>query len=149
MAKMELIGLIGGMSWQSSAQYYRLINQRVQALLGGQHSAEMLLYSVDFDPLERAQHAGDWTQTAQLLSQAAIALRQGGAKFLVLCTNTMHRWPTKSSKPANYPCCTSPTPPARPSEMQGQAPSLCLAPDSPWRMISIATDSPGASAWKC
>ncbi|HUU83495.1 MAG TPA: aspartate/glutamate racemase family protein [Phycisphaerae bacterium] len=88
---MKLIGLIGGMSWQSSAEYYRLINELVGQKLGGHHSARLLLYSVDFDPIEKAQHEGRWDRLADMLGEAACALQKAGADFLVLCTNTMHK----------------------------------------------------------
>ena len=88
---MKLIGLMGGMSWQSSAEYYRLINELVGQALGGHHSARMLLYSVDFDPIEEAQRAGHWDQMAVMLAEAGCALQRAGADFLLLCTNTMHK----------------------------------------------------------
>ncbi|WP_311136490.1 proline iminopeptidase-family hydrolase [Hymenobacter cellulosilyticus] len=88
---MKTIGLIGGMSWESSAVYYQIVNQRVQAHLGGVHSAQTLLYSVDFGEIARLQHAGNWAQLAELLVDAAHRLERGGADFLVLCTNTMHK----------------------------------------------------------
>ena len=88
---MQTIGLIGGMSWESSAQYYRLINQGVQARLGGVHSARSLFYSVDFGEIERLQHAGDWDALGVRMIDAAQRLERGGADFIVLCTNTMHK----------------------------------------------------------
>ncbi|KAF0866460.1 aspartate/glutamate racemase family protein [Pseudomonas sp. LD120] len=88
---MRTIGLIGGMSWESSAEYYRLINQQVRDQLGSLRSARLLMYSVDFGPVERAQHAGRWDQAAQILIDAAQRLQDGGAECLVLCTNTMHK----------------------------------------------------------
>ena len=88
---MKTIGLIGGMSWESSAEYYRLINEAVKERLGGLHSAQLLLYSVDFAPIERLQHLGDWDAAGAILADAARRLERGGADFLLLCTNTMHR----------------------------------------------------------
>ncbi|MBC7992925.1 MAG: aspartate/glutamate racemase family protein [Rhizobacter sp.] len=88
---MKTIGLIGGMSWESSALYYRLINETVAARLGGLHSARLVLYSVDFHDIERLQHAGDWIAAGELLAQAARSLQAAGADVLVLCTNTMHK----------------------------------------------------------
>lgn len=85
------IGLIGGMSWESSAQYYRIINQEMRARLGGVHSARSLMYSVDFGDIERLQHAGDWTELTVQMIEAAQRLERGGADFAVICTNTMHR----------------------------------------------------------
>ncbi len=88
---MRTIGLIGGMSWESSAEYYRIANETVKERLGGLHSAQVLLYSVDFAPIEALQHAGDWERAADILVDAAQRLERGGADFLVLCTNTMHK----------------------------------------------------------
>lgn len=91
MTEQALIGLIGGMSWESSAQYYRLINEAVRERLGGVASARTLLWSFDFAEIERLQHAGRWPELSRRLADAARALEAGGADFLVLCTNTMHR----------------------------------------------------------
>lgn len=88
---MKTIGLIGGMSWESTIPYYRQINQTIKEQLGGLHSARIVLYSVDFHEVERMQHAGDWDGAGQLLANAARALQAAGADFLVLCTNTMHK----------------------------------------------------------
>lgn len=89
---MHTIGLIGGMSWESSAEYYRLINQSVQNTLGGVHSACSLMVSVDFGEIERLQHDGEWDTLQQMMIGAARQLQNGGADFIVLCTNTMHRF---------------------------------------------------------
>lgn len=88
---MRTIGLIGGMSWESSAEYYRLINQQVRDRLGPLRSARLLMYSVDFGPVEQAQHAGRWDDAAAILVEAARRLEAGGAECVVLCTNTMHK----------------------------------------------------------
>lgn len=88
---MRTIGLIGGMSWESSAIYYRLLNEEVKARLGGLHSAQCLLYSVDFADIEQRQRDGDWDGAGQILARAAQALARGGADALILCTNTMHK----------------------------------------------------------
>ena len=88
---MKVIGLLGGMSWESSAEYYRIVNQRVRDRLGGLHSARCLMWSFDFAEIEALQHAGRWDEAAGLLVEAARRLERGGADFLVLCTNTMHR----------------------------------------------------------
>ena len=88
---MKTIGLIGGMSWESTVPYYRQINQTVRQHLGGLHSARIILYSVDFHDIERLQHAGNWDAAGDLLANAARALESAGADFLVLCTNTMHK----------------------------------------------------------
>lgn len=88
---MKTIGLLGGMSWESSQTYYRLINQRVKERLGGLHSAKVILFSVDFAEIEALQHQGDWGRTAEILSAAARSLEAAGADFLVIGTNTMHK----------------------------------------------------------
>lgn len=87
---MKTLGLIGGMSWESTAHYYARINQLVAERLGGLHSARFLLYSLDFDDLQRLQHADDWAGAARLLADAARRLERGGAEALVICANTMH-----------------------------------------------------------
>ena len=88
---MKTIGLIGGMSWESSLLYYRLINQDVKQRLGGLHSAQLLMYSVDFAPIEKLQHDGDWDGAAEILIDAARRLEAGGADFFLIGTNTMHQ----------------------------------------------------------
>lgn len=88
---MKTIGLIGGMSWESTIPYYRQINETVKAQLGGLHSAKIVLYSVDFHDIERLQHAGDWDAAGAMLADAARALAAAGADGLVVCTNTMHK----------------------------------------------------------
>ncbi|UAL47940.1 aspartate/glutamate racemase family protein [Sutcliffiella horikoshii] len=88
---MKVIGLIGGMSWESSVEYYRIINQEVKRRLGGLHSAKCLLYSVDFHEIERYQSGGAWDKAGEVLGDAARSLELGGADFIVICTNTMHK----------------------------------------------------------
>ncbi len=88
---MKTIGLLGGMSWESTATYYRLLNEGVRAARGGLHSAQVLLHSVDFAPLEALQHAGDWDAIGEKLAHDARRVQAGGADFLLLCTNTMHK----------------------------------------------------------
>jgi aspartate racemase len=88
---MKTIGLLGGMSWESSAEYYRAINEGVKNALGGLHSAKIAMYSVDFDPIEKLQHEDDWQGAAALLCDAAKNVQNAGADFLVICTNTMHK----------------------------------------------------------
>lgn len=88
---MKMIGLIGGMSWESTALYYRIINEQVKQQLGGLHSARSLMYSVDFHEIEKLQAAGEWQKAGEILAEAAISLEKGGADFIVLCTNTMHK----------------------------------------------------------
>lgn len=89
---MQTIGLIGGMSWESSAEYYRLINQLTQKKLGGTNSAKSLMISVNFSEIEKLQHQGHWNVLEQNMVDAARQLQAGGADFIVLCTNTMHRF---------------------------------------------------------
>ncbi len=88
---MRVIGMLGGMSWQSSAEYYRLANELVRERLGGQHSARCLLASVDFADIEALQESGDWDEAARRLASVARSLQAGGAELLLLCTNTMHK----------------------------------------------------------
>ncbi len=88
---MKTIGMIGGMSWESSLEYYRIINQTIKARLGGLHSAKCLLFSFDFAEIEALQMAGDWPAATALMVQAAQQLEKGGADFVIICTNTMHK----------------------------------------------------------
>ena len=88
---MKTIGLIGGMSWESSLEYYRIINETTKLKLGGLHSAKSILVSVDFAEIETLQHQGKWQEAAQVMVAAAKSLESGGADFIVLCTNTMHK----------------------------------------------------------
>lgn len=88
---MKTIGLIGGMSWESTIPYYRQVNESIKECLGGLHSAKVVLFSVDFHEVERLQHSGNWDAAGVLLADAARALESAGADFLVLCTNTMHK----------------------------------------------------------
>ncbi|MBE3111624.1 MAG: aspartate/glutamate racemase family protein, partial [Acidobacteria bacterium] len=87
---MRTLGLIGGMTWHSTADYYRLINTGVQEKLGGSHSADLLLLSVDFGPVEDMQNRGEWTAMGRLMAGAARTLEAAGADGLVICANTMH-----------------------------------------------------------
>jgi aspartate racemase len=88
---MRTLGVLGGMSWTSTQSYYRLLNEGVAARLGGLHSAQLLLHSVDFEPVARAQHDGDWDATLAVLSEAAQGLARAGAQGLLIATNTMHK----------------------------------------------------------
>jgi aspartate racemase len=90
-APMKTIGLLGGMSWESTVPYYQIINREVNERLGGLHSAKLVLYSVDFDEIEKLQHAGKWNETGEILANRAESLEAAGADCLVLCTNTMHK----------------------------------------------------------
>ena len=88
---MKTIGLLGGMSWESTVPYYRIINEGVGERLGGLHSARVVLFSVEFQEIEMLQHADRWDETAEILTAAARSIEAGGADFLVICTNTMHK----------------------------------------------------------
>ena len=88
---MKTIGLIGGMSWESTMTYYQIINETIKNRLGGLHSAKCILYSVDFDEIEKYQTRGEWDKSADVLSEAAQALERAGADYIVICTNTMHK----------------------------------------------------------
>jgi aspartate racemase len=88
---VKTIGMIGGMSWESTLEYYRIVNQEVKARLGGLHSAKCLLYSVDFEEIEALQRQDEWSEAAEVLSRAAQGLEKGGADFILICTNTMHK----------------------------------------------------------
>ncbi len=89
--KLKTIGMLGGMSWESTATYYRALNEGIKSALGGLHSAKICMVSVDFDEIEKLQHTGDWDSTAEILADAAKSIESGGADFLLICTNTMHR----------------------------------------------------------
>ena len=88
---MKTIGLIGGMSWESTIPYYRIINEEVKNRLGGLHSAKIVLYSVEFDEIEKCQSNGEWEKSGDILGNAAKAVESAGADFLLICTNTMHK----------------------------------------------------------
>ncbi len=88
---MKTIGLIGGMSWESTVTYYQLINEAVKKQLGGFHSAKCLLYSVDFAEIEECQAKGEWEKSGGILNEAAVSLERAGADFIIICTNTMHK----------------------------------------------------------
>lgn len=88
---MKTIGLLGGMSWESTMSYYKSINEGVKATLGGLNSAKICMYSVNFDEIEKLQHQGRWAETADILAEAALSVEKGGADFILICTNTMHK----------------------------------------------------------
>ena len=88
---MKTIGLIGGMSWESTATYYKIINETIKEKLGGLHSAKCILYSVDFQEIEECQANGNWEKSGEILGEAANNLEKAGADFIVICTNTMHK----------------------------------------------------------
>lgn len=88
---MKTIGLIGGMSWESTVTYYQIVNETIKRELGGLHSAKVLLYSVDFSEIEKYQASGEWSKSAEVLADAAMNLEKAGADYIVICTNTMHK----------------------------------------------------------
>ncbi len=100
---MKTVGLLGGMSWESTVGYYRAINEGVKRSLGGLHSAKIAMYSVDFEPVEKLQHQGDWEGTAKILSEAAQNIESAGADFLLICTNTMHKVAPQIEQIINIP----------------------------------------------
>ena len=88
---MKTIGLLGGMSWESSLVYYKIVNEKVKEILGGHHSCECVMYSVDFDPIKKLQHEGNWDELTRIMIAAAQKIEKGGAEMLTICTNTMHK----------------------------------------------------------
>jgi len=100
---MKTIGLLGGMSWESTQTYYRLINEGIKSRLGGLHSAKLVLFSVDFAEIEALQHKGDWPATATILANAALSLQNAGADFLMIGTNTMHKVAPEIEEAINIP----------------------------------------------
>jgi aspartate racemase len=100
---MKTIGLIGGMSWESSLEYYRVINETVKEKLGGFHSAKSIMYSVDFEEVEKLQHQGKWEEATRLMIDAAARIEKAGADFIVICTNTMHKMAGEVQKSIKIP----------------------------------------------
>jgi aspartate racemase len=100
---MKTIGLLGGMSWESTELYYRLINEGIRTALGGLHSAQISMVSVDFQEIEKLQHAGDWDAMATILANNAAQIESAGADFLLICTNTMHKVANEVSAAINIP----------------------------------------------
>jgi len=100
---MKTIGMLGGMSWESTASYYKALNEGVKEALGGLHSAKIVMFSVDFEEIEKLQHQGNWQETARILSTAARAVEAGGADFLIICTNTMHKVASEIEKEISIP----------------------------------------------
>ncbi|MBN3526940.1 aspartate/glutamate racemase family protein [Paenibacillus apiarius] len=100
---MKTIGLIGGMSWESSLLYYQIINQNIKARLGGHHSAKSLMYSLDFEEIKSLQQLGNWDDAAKMMIEAAQKLEAGGADCIVICTNTMHKMASEVEESASIP----------------------------------------------
>lgn len=100
---MKTIGLIGGMSWESSLLYYQIINQHVKKKLGGHHSAKSLMYSVDFQEIKTLQHEGNWSEATRIMIESAQKLEAGGADLIVICTNTMHKMAREVEQSVSIP----------------------------------------------
>lgn len=100
---MKTIGLIGGMSWESSQEYYRIINETVKEILGGFHSAKIIMYSVDFGEIEKLQHQGRWGELTELMVDVGKRIERGGADFIVICANTMHKMADEVQKNIKIP----------------------------------------------
>ncbi len=100
---MKSIGLLGGMSWESSSEYYRLINQGINRKLGGHHSAKSIMVSVDFEEVKHYQHIGKWDKATELMIEGAQQIERGGADFLLICTNTMHKMADDVQKAIGIP----------------------------------------------
>ena len=100
---MRTIGLIGGMSWESTVTYYQIVNETIKRELGGLHSAKVLLYSVDFAEIEKYQASGEWEKSAEVLADAAMNLEKAGADYIVICTNTMHKIAPEIQKKISIP----------------------------------------------
>lgn len=101
--EMKTIGLIGGMSWESTVTYYEIINRTIKEKLGGLHSGKLVLFSVDFQEIEECQAKGEWNKSAKILTEAAQSLEKAGADFIVICTNTMHKIAPDIQKNINIP----------------------------------------------
>ena len=100
---MKTIGLIGGMSWESTIPYYRIINEGIKEKLGGLHSAKIILYSVEFDEIEKCQSSNEWDKSAEILGDAAKKLEAAGVDFILICTNTMHKVAPEIQEMINVP----------------------------------------------
>ncbi|HWD50709.1 MAG TPA: aspartate/glutamate racemase family protein [Rhizomicrobium sp.] len=105
---MKTIGMLGGMSWESSAVYYQLINREVQKRLGGVHSAKALMYSFDFGEIEKLQQDGRWAEATKALADVGAMLAKSGSDFVIICCNTMHRMSAEVEKAAGVPLLTLP-----------------------------------------
>ena len=137
---MRLLGVLGGMSWTSTAAYYRLLNEGVSRQLGGLHSARLLLHSVDFAPVAQMQHEGDWDGAARVLVEAARGLDRAGAEGLLLATNTMHKVADRLESEVGIPLWHIGDATARRLRAAGHRRSACWPRPSPWSR----TSTPGA-----
>lgn len=133
---MRRLGLLGGMSWQSSVEYERIINETVRERLGGASSADLLIRSFNFSEIEQLQAEGNWAQAGVVLAEAAYDLESAGAEAIVICTNTMHRVADQVQAAVTVPSSTLPTPPLRPSRRRGSSASGSSAPATRWSRTS-------------
>ena len=147
---MKTIGLIGGMSWESTVPYYQTINRVVGQRLGGLHSAKIALYSVEFDEIEKLQHEGRWEESGEILADAARAVRRAGADFIVLCTNTMHKVAAADRGGGRRPAAAHRGRDGRAGEGRGRDPRRpCWARSSRWKRTSTAAASRAATDSPC
>ena len=145
---MKRIGLLGGMSWESSAEYYRFVNEAVRKRLGGLHSADCLLRSVDFAAVEELQRAGRWNQAGELLTAEALALVAGGAELLVLCTNTMRRVADQLAAAVEIRFAHIAETTADAVRAAGWPPWACWPRRTPWSRTSTSDGWRASMAWR-
>ncbi|SCB46395.1 aspartate racemase [Bradyrhizobium shewense] len=136
---MQTIGLIGGMSWESTALYYKLINERVRDRIGKLHSAPLLLYSYDFEEIKQMQYAGRWSEAAASLAEVARRLEGAGARAIVLCTNTMHKLAPDIISSVTVPFIHLGDATAQRIRAKGYRRVGCSASSSRWRRTSTST----------
>lgn len=146
---MKCIGLLGGMSWESTVSYYQALNRGVRERLGGLHSARVLLSSVDFAEIERLQHAGDWPATARLLAAEARAVQAGGADFLLIGTNTMHKVAPEIEAAIDIPLLHIADATARRLQADGVTRVGLLGTRSPWSRRFTRGGCRSGSGWRC
>lgn len=135
---MKTIGLIGGMSWESTSEYYRIINEEIKERLGGLHSAKCLINSVDFEEIERCQSSGDWDGAGEILGNAAYSLQKGGADFIIICTNTMHKVVGKIKAKIDIPVLHIADATAKEIKRKTFKRLVCLELNIQWSKISIS-----------
>ena len=135
---MKTIGLIGGMSWESTSEYYRIINEEIKERLGGLHSAKCLINSVDFEEIERCQSSGNWDGAGEILGNAAYSLQKGGADFIIICTNTMHKVVGKIKAKIDIPVLHIADATAKKLKEKTFKRLVCLELNIQWSKISIS-----------
>ena len=147
---MQTIGLIGGMSWESTVTYYQVINREVAQRLGGLHSARIVMHSVDFGPIETMQHDDDWEGCGRVLADAARSVEAAGADFIVLATNTMHRVADAIEAAVKIPLLHIADATGEQIQAAGIGPrSRCSARVSRWSRTSIVGGSSNGTACRC